>query len=230
MKVRSAVPILFAVAGLAFGAAQAGAQAASGAGATTPPAASPSNPAAQAQPSGQYERPSEGRKLHTYLFDAFGPYAILGAAFGGAIQQGTNSPPEWGQGMQGYGYRVGSTFGIELVTTTSRYALAEIFREDTAYYRCECTGFFPRLGHAVISTVTARRGEDGHRVFSFPALAAPYAGSETAALTWYPGRFNAMDGFRMGNFNLAGEAGKNVALEFVWGGPHTLWGKMRHKN
>ena len=52
--------------------------------------------------------------------------------------------------------------------TTTRYALSEALREDTLYYRCECKGVFPRLRHAVISTFTARRGVDGHRVFSLP--------------------------------------------------------------
>ena len=69
--------------------------------------------------------------------------------------------------MGAYGERVGSVFGIALVTTTTRYALAEAFREDTLYYRCECDGFVRRMDHALISTVTARVGDDGHRRFSF---------------------------------------------------------------
>jgi hypothetical protein len=74
----------------------------------------------------------------------------------------------------------------------------------------------------LISTVTARKGEEGHRLFSFPALVAPYAGTEAAALLWFPSRYDAMDGFRMGNYNLLAQAGLNLALEFIYGGPHTL--------
>jgi hypothetical protein len=103
--------------------------------------------------------------------------------------------------------------------------MAEILREDTAYYRCECRGFFPRLSHAVISTVTGRHGVDGHTAFSISGLVAPYAGTMTA-LAWYPDRFGVKDGFRMGNYNLAGQAGGNLALEFIYGGPHTLFGHM----
>jgi hypothetical protein len=51
----------------------------------------------------------------------------------------------------------------------------------------------------VISTFTTRRGDDGHRVFSVPALVAPYAGTMTAVYGWYPGRYDGRDGFRMGN-------------------------------
>jgi hypothetical protein len=112
-----------------------------------------------------YNRPTEQEKLHGYFFDAFGPYPLAGAVAFGALNQATKTPPEWGQGMTAYGERVGSVFGIELVTTTTRYALAEAFREDTLYYRCECTGVMRRMEHAVISTVTSRVGDDGHRRF-----------------------------------------------------------------
>jgi hypothetical protein len=162
-------------------------------------------------------------KLRNYLFDTLGPYPIVGAAILGGINQADKTPPEWGQGAGAYGERVGSDFGIAMVTTTTRYALAEVFREDTLYYRCECKGVFRRLGHAVISTVTARRGDDGHRRLSFPALAAPYAGSMTAVYGWYPSRYDAADGFRMGNYTLLAFAGENIAREFIYGGPHTLF-------
>ena len=127
-----------------------------------------------------YVRPTERTKVSNYAFDAFGPYPVAGAAFAAGINQWTNSPPEWGQGVEGYGKRFGSDFGIAAIGTTTRYGLAEAFKEDTLYYRCECSGPFPRLRHAVISTLTGRRGEDGHRVFSISALAAPYAGSMIA--------------------------------------------------
>ncbi len=147
-----------------------------------------------------YTRPTQKTKLHNYFFDAFGPYPIVGAAFAAGISQAYNTPPEWKQGMEGYGKRFGSDFAIAAVSTTTRYALAEAFKEDALYYRCECKGVFPRLRHAVISTLTARRGEDGHRVFSFAALVAPYAGSMTAVYAWYPGRYDAKDALRMGNY------------------------------
>jgi hypothetical protein len=178
----------------------------------------------------KYHRPSERDKLRNYAFDSFGPYAFLGSAFSAGIAQGDTSsnaqnagiPPDWGQGWNSYGARFGSDFGINLVTQTARYSLAEAFRQDTIFYRCACTGFLPRLKHALISTVTARKGDDGHRVFSLPALVAPYAGTEAAVLLWYPRRYEPMDGFRMGNYNLLAQVGLNLALEFIYGGPHTL--------
>src|SRR5450755_567109 len=84
-----------------------------------------------------YHRPSEKTKLRNYTFDTFGPYPIAGAAVLGAINQADKTPPEWGQGARAFGERTGSDFGIAVVTTTTRYALAKAFREDTLYYRCE---------------------------------------------------------------------------------------------
>jgi hypothetical protein len=173
-----------------------------------------------------YMKPTGKMKLHTYLFDAFGPYPIAGAALIAAVNQSERTPPEWGQGASGYGQRFGSNLAIAAVTTTTRYGLAAAFREDTVYYRCECKGLIRRFKHAMISTVTARRGEDGHCRLSFPAIAAPYAGTMTAVYAWYPGRYGAKDALRMGNYNLLAFAGENLALEFFYGGPHTLFSHL----
>ena len=177
-----------------------------------------------------YMRPTQTTKLHNYFFDAFGPYPIVGAAVAAGISQAANAPPEWKQGAEGYGKRFGSAFAIAAVGTTTRYALAQAFKEDTLYYRCECEGVLPRLKHAVISTLTARRGGDGHRVFSIPALVAPYAGSMTAAYGWFPARYDAKDAFRMGNYSLLGFVAENIALEFIYSGPHSLLSRMHLNN
>jgi len=177
-----------------------------------------------------YHRPSEKTKLRNYTFDTFGPYPIVGAAFAAGINQAYRTPPEWEEGAEGYGKRFGSDFAIAAVSTTTRYALAAAFREDTLYYRCECKGLFPRLGHAVISTVTARRGDDGYRVFSFPALASPYAGTMTAVYGWYPDRYSAKDAFRMGNYSMLGFVGGNIAMEFLYRGPHSWLSRMHLSN
>jgi len=183
-------------------------------------AASKTNPVA-------YHRPTEREKIRNYAFDAFGPYPLATAIVTASYQQARGNPPDWGQGWDSFATRFGSDYGIQLITTTTRYTLAEAFREDTIYYRCSCTGFAPRLKHALISTVTALRGDDGHRVFSFAALGAPYAGTMSAALGWYPSRYNPSDGFRMGNYNLAAAAAQNLALEFIYGGPHTVLSRVR---
>jgi hypothetical protein len=226
MKSQRVLPVLIAITSLGMLASSARAQSAAGEGSSSDNVATRFSGTTHAELKLTYVRPTEKVKIRNYLFDAFGPYPIAGAAILGAVNQAHNTPPEWGQGFKAYGERVGSDFGIALTTTTTRYALAEAFREDTIYYRCECKGIVRRMEHAVISTVTARRGEDGHRRLSFPALIAPYAGTMTAVYGWYPGRYDAKDGLRMGNYALLAFMAGNIAREFIYGGPHTLFSQL----
>jgi hypothetical protein len=177
-----------------------------------------------------YVRPSESTKVRNYFFDAYGPYPIAGAAIVAGINQADATPPEWGGGAEAYGKRVGSNYGINIVSTTTRYTLSEILHQDTLYYRCQCKGFFPRLGHALISTLAARHGDEGHYTFSVPALISPYAGTTTAVYGWYPGRYGMKDAFRMGNYNLLALAGGNISIEFLFHGPHTVLSRIHLNN
>jgi hypothetical protein len=226
MKIRQVILSLLTIVGIAALSLLTEAQTPSNSGDSSSTAVLSAS-SAHPQPEPAYTRPTQKTKLRNYLFDGFGPYPIVGAAFAAGINQANNSPPEWRQGAEGYGKRIGSDFGIAAIGTSTRYALSEAFREDTLYYKCECKGVFPRLSHAVISTFTARRGRDGHRVFSLPTLVGPYAGTMTAVYGWYPGRYNAKDGLRMGNYSMLGYVGGNVALEFLYGGPHS-WLSRAH--
>lgn len=229
MKMHRVMLVLLTISGLAALSMVAMAQTLVDSGESSSAAVSPTS-TTQPLPDLTYTRPTEKTKLQNYFFDAYGPYPIAGAAIAAGINQYEDTPPEWNQGAKGYGKRFGSNFAIAGVSTTTRYALAKAFREDTLYYRCECRGFFPRLSHAVLSTFTSRRGNDGHRVFSFPALVSPYAGTMTAVYGWYPGRYDARDGFRMGNYSLLGYVGGNIALEFLYSGPHSWLTRMHLNN
>ncbi|MGA2966639.1 MAG: hypothetical protein ABSD64_10525 [Terriglobales bacterium] len=229
MKMRRLMLLLLVIADIAALPLLARAQAMADSGDASSSAALPVS-MAEPQPDATYTRPTQATKLRNYAFDAFGPYPIAGAGIAAAINQVQNTPPEWRQGAEGYGKRFGSDLGIAAVTTTTRYALSEAFHEDALYYGCECKGVFPRLRHAVISTLTARRGGDGHRVFSFPALVAPYAGTMTAVYAWYPGRYDYKDGFRMGNYSLLGYISGNIALEFLYSGPRSWFSRMHMNN
>jgi hypothetical protein len=222
MKPHSLLFVPFFAACLAGVPAPAGAQAAPTAGVT--PSAVPSTP--PPQPDLSYQRPTEPSKFHAFTVATIGPYPIAIALGEAAEDQFDNSPPEWKQGVAGYSKRFGSDFGMEAVSTSTRYALAEVLREDTRYYPCDCSGLFPRFRHAVFSTLTARHGEEGRRIFSAPALVAPYAGSFTAVYGWYPDRYDASDAFRIGNYNLLGAVGSNLWLEFIYQGPRSLRARM----
>ena len=228
MKTPPFTRLLLAIAAMAVLSRSANAQLVADSATPSLPAVSVSR--AALLPQVAYARPTQKMKLRGYLFDAFGPYPIVGAALAAGINQGDNTPPEWKQGAEAYGKRFGSDFGIAGITTTTRYALAAAFREDTLYYRCQCKGVLPRLSHAIISTFSARRGDNGHRVFSMAAVVAPYAGTMTAVYGWYPDRYSAKDALRMGNYSLLGYVGGNIALEFLYDGPHSLLSRIHLNN
>jgi hypothetical protein len=155
MKIR--LVLLFAVAILTFLAPRGSAQTAIASSAfPSAVAETPTVKSPQANP--VYVRPTERMKLRAYWFDAFGPYPVAGAALIAGVHQGENTPPEWGQGAEAFSERFASNLAIAGVTTTMRYGLAEAFREDTVYYRCDCKGIVRRLEHVMISTVPAGRG------------------------------------------------------------------------
>jgi hypothetical protein len=177
--------------------------------------------------SAPYVLPTEQQKFHNFLWNAIGPVAFAGSAVAGAIDQASDFPHKWGQGADAYGARVASDLGISLVTATAQYSMGEAFHEDTKYYHCTCTGFFPRFWHAAVSTFAGRRGTDGHTSLSIALTISPFVGPIVAANSWIPDRNGPILGARMGAFNLVGQFGQNEALEFFYGGPHTLLGRIQ---
>src|SRR5262249_43774246 len=153
--------------------------------------------------------------FHSYLYEAFGPYPLMVNAVVAAYHQASRNPPDWREGMAGYGQRFASDFTIGAINLSTRYALAEAMDEDVYYYRCACKGVWPRMRHALISVVIARNRITGNPAFSLPGVVAPYAGPMVATRTWLPQRYSLKDGFRMGNYGLLDYAIGNIGLEFL---------------
>lgn len=167
-----------------------------------------------------YEHATKQQTFKDLVIDTVGPYPLAMAVFTAAIHQGTDNPPEWHQGATALSRRFGSNMGITAVGNTIRYGLGTLLHEDTSYYRCRCKGVRRRLVHAGFSALIARRQSNGSSVLSVPGLAAPYAATMTATYAWYPGRYGTKDAFRMGNYNLLGTVGSNIAFEFI---PRKVW-------
>lgn len=169
---------------------------------------------AEVETSAGYSRPTGSDYLRRFAVNAFGPSAVVRAAAIGIINQADNVPPDWGQGWGPFGERVGSAFGRSAVTTGALYGGAAITREDVEFYRCDCTGFMPRLKHAIWTTFSARYGKDGERIFSPVPILAPYAGAFTS-LAWYPDRYGPKDALRWGSYDILYDLGENIGREFL---------------
>jgi len=97
-------------------------------------------------------------------------------------------PEEWQSGMKGYGQRLASRYGRLAVRNGIQLSTDIAFKIDPRYDRCDCTGFFPRTGHALKRVLVARR-DDGTEMISVSNLAGAYV---TPMITdqWYPDRLN----------------------------------------
>ncbi len=122
------------------------------------------------------------------------------------------NPPEWGKGMGGYGRRLGSEFVLRTIQGSVEHGMAAALKTNPTYVPCSCSGFFPRLGYALLSNFAARR-EGGGLTFNLPNVTGIY-GSSMISMSWYPERYSYKDGFRNGNYKILIGGSFNIAREF----------------
>jgi len=227
MKVLRFAASLFALTGLGILAPDPKARSIVGSTATTSSPADAAAPLDPAPPLFVYSRPTERMKIRTYVFDAFGPYPIVGAALIAAVNQREGTPPEWRQGAAAYGERFGSNLAIAAVTTTTRYALAEAFREDTVYLPLRMQRCFSSLGACSDFDSDGTPGPRWPSPLVFPGRRGTLRRHDDGCLCVVSGTLRPQRRLaRMGNYNLLAFAGGNVALEFIYGGPHTLFSRL----
>jgi hypothetical protein len=161
-----------------------------------------------------YVRPNAKERRNNYLKSMFGPYALARTAVGAGIGTWRNSPEEWGDKWEGFGRRVASGVGKNVIKQTTIYALDESFKLDSKFYRSRKRDAGSRIKNALISPFTART-ESGKRVFGFPRIAGTYASNIIARETWYPKRYDYKDGLRSGTISLGFNAAFNLIKEFT---------------
>jgi len=124
------------------------------------------------------------QRFDLYAELTFSPFAGIFGALGGAIDQGTNSPAEWGQGWGAFGKRTASSYGAAFVGNTITYGLSAAFRDDNRYFRSHKDGFKGRLGSVLISPYVAHNNSGGTRFSSSSFLGG--AGQAGIPLLWSP--------------------------------------------
>jgi hypothetical protein len=199
--------VLFLLANVFYGAAQA-----PGAGAS----ASSADPPSQSKPAQNgYVRPDSKARFRRYLNSMFGPGTLAKSVVGAGYATWRNSPEEWGPNWKGFGRRVASGLGKNVIKQTTIYGVGEALKYDSRFYRSKKKDFGSRLGNALVSPLTARN-ETGKRVIGVPRLIGTYTASIIAAETWYPSRYDYKDGLRNGTMSLGMNAAFNVFKEFIW--------------
>ncbi len=97
-----------------------------------------------------------------------------------------NTPPEWGDGFEGFAKRLGTRQTQFLLQNSFTSLGNAMVGWEPRYDRCKCDGFWPRTRHAIVRNfVTYDRSETHLRPQLMPYLGSFGAGVITA--TWQPG-------------------------------------------
>ena len=150
-------------------------------------------------------------KIYIHSFTNF--TSPLGPAFGAAIGQARNEPPEWGQGAEGFGRRFASGYGRLVIGETIRFGVAAADHEDPRFYPSGESGVWRRTRHAVVGTFVSHT-ESGSLIPAYSRFAGIY-GAAFISNAWYPAsRDDAGHAMLRGTSALGTSVGWNVFREF----------------
>lgn len=138
--------------------------------------------------------PEQRFKLYTrQSFTTPGIYLKIGLF--SVSDQAINSPPDWGRGFEGYGYRVASRYGQFVIQNTISTLGNAVLQYEPRYDRCRCTGFWPRTGHAFLRNFVTYNSAEAH----YRPQIALYGAALTAGMisgTWKPRHEVWPEGYR----------------------------------
>lgn len=139
---------------------------------------------------------------------------MLRPLLGAAVDQGIDTPPQWGQGAAGFSRRAASGFAQEFTAKTIAFGVAAADHEDTRVRPSGLHGFAPRLRSAVLHTFVSRT-DGGGQSFAYARITGIYGGAFIAN-TWFPAGYNDFShGFSRGSVALAVDVGFHVLREFT---------------
>lgn len=168
-----------------------------------------------------YVFPSAGEINRYWISNTFGPKAFVGGAFTASWNMWvTDSPREWTKDSDGWGQRFGSSLTDNAINTSTLVLLSRAMHQDPMYSRCDCSGAWPRTGHA-IRMVFMARNRSGDLRFAPAKVIAPFTGPMVTRNTFYPDRYGFSNAFSAGGYYLAGSVGWNLVREFIFKKP--IW-------
>ena len=192
-------------------------------------ASQPDKPAVQLlaaqDPGPEYPRTFKER-FADYRSATFSPWALFMPAVGAGLAQATDYPPEWQQGMQGFGKRLASGYAGSVVDNTIGFGVAMIDHEDLRYPLSTYpkNAIMHRAGHVISYTFVPRK-EGGGRRIGWSRLIGAYGAGFTAN-TWYPaGHSDTRNALYLGSMNLVGDVTVNLLKEFIR--PHVEFGSTK---
>ena len=160
-------------------------------------------------------------RVRFYEKTTFSPFALTGPIAGAAVTQWTtNNPPEWGQGFRGYGRRVASGYGRQVISNTIGFGVALAAKEDPRHYPTGETGVWKR-GLFAARQVVISHNRSGGLMPAYSRIVGTYSAAFISN-AWYPAPYsNAHSAFYRGSTALASA--------IIWQEFKEFWPDVRRK-
>ena len=154
------------------------------------------------------------QKLELFADKAVSPSRILSSAVGAGIGQARDSLPDYGQGMSGYGKRLGSSVATGTSTEFfGTFLFASLLRRDPRYFVSLHGSPLRRVGYGV-SRLVVTRTDTGTEGANWPGMLGPLF-AESLANSYLPVKEQtAGRTFRRYGVRLGITAGANVLKEY----------------
>lgn len=160
-----------------------------------------------------YSPLSNRDKAKLYVNRVYAPSGLLRSAFSAGYNQWVDDPPEWGQGMLGYGRRYGHRVLNRGVESAIGVGVATTLGEDPRYFYSGEQGVFRRVKYAIWNTLTTRTDDGGRRLSTWR-----FAGNYGASLVSNSWRAPSQDSFsqamQRGTLSIGFDVAGNVFKEF----------------
>ena len=161
-------------------------------------------------------------RVRFYYQTTFTPFALTGPVLGAAVTQWTTrNPPEWGEGFPGFGRRLTSGFGRQVIANTIGFGVGAIAHEDPRHYPTGQHGLWKRGLYAARESVISRKDTTGAPMPAYSRIVGGYAAAFVSN-AWYPAPFsNVHDALWRGSTALASDV--------VWQEFKEFWPDVRRR-
>lgn len=159
---------------------------------------------------------STRRKFRVFWRQQYNPCRYVGAAFSAGISQAEDQFHEYGQGMEGYGKRVGADLAdTNLATLFGRSLLPILLHDDPRYFRMGPKGTLKqRVLHAIISPEWTRR-DNGTSRFNYSRVIGDFMATSVGNAYYPEGDRGAGPTIRRG-FTMLGTASGTALFQEFW--------------
>jgi len=141
------------------------------------------------------------------------PESVVGPLLGAAVGQARNTPPEWGQGAQGFAERAASGYARSVIARTIALGVGTLDGEDYRYIPSHKSGVWRRGWYATTRTFVSR-APGGGNMPAFSRFAGVY-GAAFIANSWEPpSQHDAGHALQRGSTALLSSVGWHIFEEF----------------